>query len=75
MLLGVLAVARSRLETVAGVEARLIEALEHIPPERLMAAPDCGLGYLGRDLARRKLAVMCEATRRVNARIGERPSG
>lgn len=75
VILGVLAVARSRLETVAGVEARLTEALEHIPPERLMAAPDCGLGYLGRDLARRKLAVMCEATRRVNARIGKRPSG
>ncbi len=35
-----------------------------------MAAPDCGLGFLGRDLARRKLAVMCEAVARVNARLG-----
>jgi methionine synthase II (cobalamin-independent) len=26
-----------------------------------MAAPDCGLGLLGRDLARAKLAVLAEA--------------
>lgn len=70
VILGVLAVARSRLETVAEVEDRLTPALDHIPPERLMAAPDCGLGFLGRDLARRKLAVMCEAVGRVNSRLG-----
>ena len=70
VILGVLAIARSRLETVAAVEGRLTAALEHIPPERLAAAPDCGLGFLGRDLARRKLAVMCDAVGRVNSRLG-----
>jgi len=70
VILGVLGVARSRLEAVDDVEARLTQALEHLPPERLAAAPDCGLGFLGRDLARRKLAVMCEAVGRVNSRLG-----
>ena len=69
VILGVLAIARSRVETVAEVEHRLAEALVHIPPERLAAAPDCGLGFLGRDLARRKLAVMCDAVGRINARL------
>ena len=70
VILGVLAIARSRLETVEGVADRLREALAHLPPERLAAAPDCGLGFLGRDLARRKLAAMCEAVRSVNAGLG-----
>jgi 5-methyltetrahydropteroyltriglutamate--homocysteine methyltransferase len=70
VILGVLGVARSTLEAVDDIEERLMQALKHLPPERLMAAPDCGLGFLGRDLARRKLAVMCEAVGRVNSRLG-----
>jgi len=61
VVLGVVAIADSRVETVAEVEARLRSALEHLPPERLVAAPDCGLGYLPRDLARAKLSVLTEA--------------
>ena len=67
LILGVLAIARSRVETVDEVADRLTEALAHVPPERLAAAPDCGLGFLGRDLARRKLVTMCAAVRKVNA--------
>jgi 5-methyltetrahydropteroyltriglutamate--homocysteine methyltransferase len=59
--LGVIAIARSRLEEVEAVRARLAAALGHIDPHRLLAAPDCGLGLLGRDLARHKLRVLCEA--------------
>jgi len=29
-----------------------------IPPERLMVAPDCGMKYLPRDIAYRKLRAM-----------------
>ena len=49
------------LETVDEVRGRLTGALLHIDRERLVAAPDCGLGYLGRDLAMAKLRVLCEA--------------
>ena len=69
VILGVLAIARSRVETVDEVADRLTETLAHLPAERLVAAPDCGLGFLGRDLARRKLAVMGEAVQRVNAKL------
>ena len=65
MILGCVAIARSRVETVDEVAARLTEALRHIDRERLVAAPDCGLGYLGRDLAVQKLRVLTEAASRV----------
>ena len=61
ILFGVVDVAKSRVETVDEVRARLHAALEHIDAERLMAAPDCGLGLLGRKLAVAKLKVMSEA--------------
>jgi 5-methyltetrahydropteroyltriglutamate--homocysteine methyltransferase len=58
---GCIAIAKSRIETVDEVRERLTVALDHIDRERLVAAPDCGLGHLTRDLARVKLAVLCEA--------------
>ncbi len=61
VILGVVAIAKSRVEPVAEIRARLSAALEHIDADRLIAAPDCGLGILGRDLARRKLRNLCEA--------------
>jgi 5-methyltetrahydropteroyltriglutamate--homocysteine methyltransferase len=61
MLLGVIAIARSRVEEVEEVRARLKAALDHIDPHRLVAAPDCGLGFLGRGLTRRKLRVLSAA--------------
>ncbi len=61
VILGVVAIARSRVEPVGEIRARLSAALEHIDAARLIAAPDCGLGILGRDLARRKLRNLCEA--------------
>ncbi|HET6519932.1 MAG TPA: cobalamin-independent methionine synthase II family protein [Geminicoccaceae bacterium] len=61
VVLGVIDVARSRVEEPDEVRGRLRAALEHIDAHRLTAAPDCGLGLLGRDLARRKLRVLTEA--------------
>jgi 5-methyltetrahydropteroyltriglutamate--homocysteine methyltransferase len=61
VLLGVIAIAKSRIEEVEEVRERLRAALEHIDAQRLLAAPDCGLGLLGRDLARAKLQVLAEA--------------
>ncbi len=61
VILGVIAIARSRVEEVEEVRERLRRAQEHIDPQRLIAAPDCGLGLLRRDLARAKLAVLVAA--------------
>ncbi|MBX2868083.1 MAG: cobalamin-independent methionine synthase II family protein [Acidiferrobacterales bacterium] len=61
---GVVAIAKSRVETVDEIEERLTAAMEHIDADRLVAAPDCGLGLLGRDLAKAKLRNLCEAASR-----------
>ena len=58
VVLGVVAIARSRVEEVRD---RLRAALDHIDAHRLLAAPDCGLGLLGRTLARDKLEVLAAA--------------
>ncbi len=61
VILGVVAIAKSRVEPVEEIRARLQTALEHIDAERLIAAPDCGLGLLGRDLSLAKLRNLSDA--------------
>jgi 5-methyltetrahydropteroyltriglutamate--homocysteine methyltransferase len=61
VVLGVIAIAKSRVEEVDEVRDRLRAALDHIDPHRLIGAPDCGLGLLGRTLARDKLEVLAQA--------------
>ena len=65
MILGVIRIADSRVESADQITARLEAALRHIDAERLIAAPDCGLGFLGRDLALEKLANMVAAAQRI----------
>jgi 5-methyltetrahydropteroyltriglutamate--homocysteine methyltransferase len=61
IILGVVSIAKSHIESVDEVRAHLADALEHIDTERLVAAPDCGLGLLGRERALEKLRNLCEA--------------
>ncbi len=61
VILGVVAIAESHVESVEEIAARLRVAREYLPEDRLVAAPDCGLGYLNRDLARKKLRALTEA--------------
>jgi 5-methyltetrahydropteroyltriglutamate--homocysteine methyltransferase len=61
VILGVIAIAKSRIEEAEPVRDRLRAALEHIDAHRLIAAPDCGLGLLGAGLAKAKLGVLAEA--------------
>src|SRR5215468_1946884 len=44
-------------ETVAG---RIRRALEYVPPQRLIPAPDCGMKYIPRDVAFAKLQALAE---------------
>jgi 5-methyltetrahydropteroyltriglutamate--homocysteine methyltransferase len=53
------------VESVEEVRERLEAALAHLPAERLIAAPDCGLGHLGRALAMQKLRVLSQAAKSV----------
>lgn len=55
VILGVVVIAKSELESVEQIRERLNAALLHIDAARLIAAPDCGLGMLDRNTALAKL--------------------
>jgi 5-methyltetrahydropteroyltriglutamate--homocysteine methyltransferase len=61
IIFGVVAIAKSNVEAVEEIRKRLLDALEHIDAERLIAGPDCGLGILGRELAIHKMRNLSEA--------------
>ena len=61
IILGVIGIARSRIEPTEEIASRLRSALEHIDRGRLMAAPDCGLGMLSHQQVASKLKNMVEA--------------
>lgn len=63
VIFGAVAIAKSRVESVEEIRERLKLALDHIDARRLQVAPDCGLGLLGRDLARAKLINMSQAAK------------
>jgi 5-methyltetrahydropteroyltriglutamate--homocysteine methyltransferase len=69
MMLGVLDLGDPAIESPEAIAARLGEALAHIPADRLVVAPDCGMKYLSRDVAFAKLVAMVEGTRRVRAQL------
>jgi 5-methyltetrahydropteroyltriglutamate--homocysteine methyltransferase len=66
VVLGVLDLGASEAETPAVVAKRIERALEVLPPERLVVAPDCGMKYLTRQLAFRKLEAMVAGARLVD---------
>ena len=53
----------AEVETPEVVVERIRRALEVVPPERLVAAPDCGMKYLPRETAFRKLEAMVAGAR------------
>ena len=61
VIFGSIAIASSKIETLDEVVNRLKQALSHIDRERLIVAPDCGLGLLPPNLAEEKLKIMCQA--------------
>jgi 5-methyltetrahydropteroyltriglutamate--homocysteine methyltransferase len=58
IILGVLDLGNMQVEAPERIAARIREALRYVPPERLMVAPDCGMKYLPRDVAFKKLRAM-----------------
>jgi 5-methyltetrahydropteroyltriglutamate--homocysteine methyltransferase len=69
IVLGVLALDSDEIEPVDVVADRIRAALEYLPPERLVIAPDCGMKYLSREAAFGKLQAMVEAARLVRRDI------
>jgi 5-methyltetrahydropteroyltriglutamate--homocysteine methyltransferase len=70
IVLGVLDLGSGQAETPQLVAERIRKALTVLPPERLVVAPDCGMKYLSRDLAFRKLESMVAGARLVGEDLG-----
>jgi 5-methyltetrahydropteroyltriglutamate--homocysteine methyltransferase len=60
IILGVIDLGDEKVETADAVASRLRAALSYVPAERLIAAPDCGMKYLTRDVAFGKLRALVE---------------
>jgi 5-methyltetrahydropteroyltriglutamate--homocysteine methyltransferase len=58
------------VETPETVVARVRRALAHVPPERVVLAPDCGMKYLPRKVAAGKLTAMVAAARLLRKEYG-----
>lgn len=60
IMLGVLDMGDPAVETAETVAGRIRAGLAHLPAERLVPAPDCGMKYLSRETAFGKLRALAE---------------
>ena len=69
VVLGVLDLGDPQVETADTVAERIRAALAHVPAERLVPAPDCGMKYLPRARAFGKLQALSAGAARVRAEL------
>ena len=60
ILLGVIDLGSKEVETAETIAGRIRAGLRHLPAEKLVAAPDCGMKYLPRERAFGKLKALAE---------------
>ena len=60
IILGVLDLSDMNVETPETVAERIRRALPHVPAEKIIVAPDCGMKYLPRDVAFGKMKAMVD---------------
>ena len=70
VLVGCIDLSDMAVETPEVVAGRIRRALEHVRPEQVILAPDCGMKYLPREVAQGKLAAMVEAARMLRREYG-----
>lgn len=70
ILLGVLDLSSNEIEAVDTIKQRVRRALDHVDPERVILAPDCGMKYLSREAAFGKLAAMARAAAELREELG-----
>jgi len=69
IILGVLDLSTEEVETPEIVADRIRRALDHVPADRILVAPDCGMKYMRRDVAFGKLKAMCDGATIVRAEL------
>jgi 5-methyltetrahydropteroyltriglutamate--homocysteine methyltransferase len=63
ILVGCIDLSDMEVETPQQVAERIRRALQYVPPEDVIVAPDCGMKYLPRELAYAKMCAMVEGAR------------
>src|SRR5260221_1404622 len=71
VILGTLDLSDMKIESPETVAARIRRALPHVPAERIVVAPDCGLKYLPREVAFGKMCAMVEGARIVHQELSK----
>jgi 5-methyltetrahydropteroyltriglutamate--homocysteine methyltransferase len=69
ILLGVIGLGDQTVESVDVVAERIRRGLRYLEPDRLIAAPDCGMKYLPRDVAFGKLQALAQGAALVRREI------
>jgi len=69
VMVGVIDLGSNEIETPEQVATRIRAALKHVPAERLVLAPDCGMKYLTRDVAFGKLKALADGAALVRGEI------
>ena len=69
IILGVLDLSTHEVESPATVAERIRRALPHVPAEKIIIAPDCGLKYLPREVAFGKMKAMADGAAIVRAQL------
>jgi 5-methyltetrahydropteroyltriglutamate--homocysteine methyltransferase len=70
VMVGCLDLSDMNVETPEVVADRVRRALEHVRPEQVILAPDCGMKYLPREVAQGKLQAMVQAARQLRREHG-----
>ncbi len=70
IILGVISLGDAEIETPETVAARIRKALDVVPAERIVVAPDCGMKYIARDIGLGKLKAMVAGADIVRAELG-----
>ena len=69
IVVGVIDLSTNEIETPEIVAERIKRIFPHVPAERVIVAPDCGMKYLPRDVAYEKLKAMVDGTRMVRTSL------
>jgi 5-methyltetrahydropteroyltriglutamate--homocysteine methyltransferase len=69
VMLGVIDLGTAEVESAQTVAERIRAGLQHVPAERLVLAPDCGMKYLSREAAFSKLVSLVQGARMVRREL------
>jgi 5-methyltetrahydropteroyltriglutamate--homocysteine methyltransferase len=72
IIVGVLDLSDTTVESPEVVAERIRRALAHVPADRVVVAPDCGMKYLPRDVAFGKMQAMVAGAALVRAELSSR---